>query len=228
MSSEHSSPRQGLILYGIRKSSVEPRPIATEILLSLLRCVRAFTASQVADGFLAGNGRQASRLLATLVSQQLLVRTRVPIREIPACEKPLATWIAGADAPNFETLVVTIRDRWQSAPTKVTSIYLAGPAATSVLGYRATGRLKRPLQASHDLGLAGVYLAVRRDRPHLAKFWFGEDVAPKQLGSVPDAIYIDGAGKTSIAFEFCGLYSAKRLRAFHRHCDQRRLRYELW
>lgn len=88
--------------------------------------------------------------------------------------------------------------------------------------------LSHPLQASHDLGLAGTYLAVRRERPDVARFWFGEDVAPKQFGAVPDAIYIDQQGNTRIAFEFCGLYSAKRLRTFHRHCAQRRLGYELW
>lgn len=199
-----------------------------EILLSLCCCVRALTARQIADGFFDGNVRVAIRQLNSLVSQQLLVKTRLPVREIPEFANPLATWRVGEDLPNFGSIVVTIRNRWQSAPTKVTSIYLAGPVAARLLGYRVTGKLKRPLQASHDLGLAGVYLAVRRDRPHLAKFWFGEDVAPKQLGSVPDAIYIDGDGKTSIAFEFCGLYSVSRLRAFHHHCAQRRIRYELW
>jgi hypothetical protein len=215
-------------LYAKRKSSTEKQPIAMEILFSLSCCVRAFTASQVADGFFSGNGQKANRMLAGLVSQQLIFKVRVPVREIPAAEKPLATWTEGANAPQFDSLVVKIRDRWQTAPTKVTSIYLAGPAAAGLLGYRTAGRLKRPLQASHDIGLAGVYLAVRRDRQELATFWYGEDVAPKQLGSVPDAIYIDGDGKRSLAFEFCGLYSANRLRSFHRHCAGRRLRYELW
>jgi len=215
-------------LYANRKNPIETQPIAMEILLSLSRCVRAFTATQVAAGFFAGNGQKASRLLTSLVSQKLAVQTRVPVREIPASQNPLVTWRVGAEAPKFDSLVVKIRDRWQSAPTKVTSIYLAGPVATRLLGYETAGRLKRPLQASHDIGLAGVYLAVRRDRPELAKFWFGEDVAPKQTGSVPDAIYIDADGRTSLAFEFCGLYSVNRLRSYHHHCAERRLRYELW
>lgn len=217
-----------LVLYANQKSPTEMKPVAMEILLALSCCVRAFTARQVADGFFAGNGKKAGRLLASLVLQQLLVKIRVPVREISAIEKPLATWRVGANAPEFGSLVVKIRNRWHSGPTKVTSIYLAGPVAMRLLGYRTTGRLKRPLQASHDIGLAGAYLAVRRDRPELAKFWYGEDVAPKQLGSVPDAIYINDEGTTSLAFEFCGLYSANRLRTFHRHCAERRLRYELW
>tara|TARA_R110002073_G_scaffold149534_13_gene303335 strand:+ start:13526 stop:14128 length:603 start_codon:yes stop_codon:yes gene_type:complete len=199
-----------------------------EILLALSCCVRAFTACQIADGFFEGNINKARRLIVILVSQRLLVKNRLPIRQLPALERPLAKWRAGEDAPEFEAIVVKIRNRWQAAPTKVTPIYLAGPSAKRVLGYRATGTLKRHLQASHDLGLASVYLAVRRDRPQLAKFWYGEDIAPKLLGSVPDAIYINGDGKSSLAFEFCGLYSAKRLRTFHRHCAQRRLGYELW
>ncbi|WP_417377250.1 hypothetical protein [Gimesia maris] len=215
-------------LYANWKSPAAQQPVAIVLLLALSCCVRAFTARQIADGYFDGNVNKARRLMVILVSQQLLVKNRLSIRQLPPLERPLAKWRAGEESPEFEAIVVKIRNRWQTAPTKVTPIYLAGPAAMRVLGYRATGTLKRPLQASHDLGLASVYLAVRRDRPELAKFWYGEDIAPKQLGSVPDAIYIDGDGTPSLAFEFCGLYSAKRLRTFHRHCAQRRLGYELW
>ncbi len=228
MFTRHSSSRQELVLYASRKTAIEKQTCTMEILRALSCCVRAFTRRQIAQGYFAGNGQRAGRVLASLVTKQLIVKNQIPVREILVSAQPLATWCVGEEVPNFESVVVTIRKRWQSAPTKVTPVYLAGPVTTSLLGYRATGRLKRPLQASHDLGLAEVYLTVRQDRPHLAKFWFGEDIAPKQLGSVPDAIYINGDGKTSLAFEFCGLYSVKRLRAFHHHCAQRRLRYELW
>ncbi len=224
----HFNQRQELVLHVSRKSPTENQAICMEILLALTCCVRAFNLRQIADGYFAGNVNKARRLLSGLVSQQLLIKNRLPIRELQPLELPLAKWRVGEDAPNFGSLVVTIRSRWQSAPTKLTPIYLAGPSAARMLGYRTIGTLKRPLQASHDLGLAGVYLAVRRDRHQLAMFWYGEDIAPKQLGSVPDAIYIDGDGNTELAFEFCGLYSVNRLRTFHRHCAERRLSYELW
>ncbi len=217
-----------LILNNNQKYLTVKHPMAMEILLALSCCVRVFTTGQLADGFFEGNRGKAARVLSILQSHQLLVKNRLPIREIAAAHKPLATWRVGEQPPQFNALVVAIRNRWQLAPTRVTTIYLAGPAAQRVTGYSATGKLIRPLQASHDLGLAGVYLAVRRDRPQLAKFWHGEDIITVQVGAIPDAVCINGAGKPQLAVEFCGLYSANRLRSFHRHCAARRLGYELW
>lgn len=210
------------------KYPIVRHPMAMEILLALSRCVRALTAGQIADGFFAGNLGRATRTLSILQAQQLLVKNRLPIREIAAAHQPLATWRVGEQAPPFNAIVVAIRNRWQLAPTRVTTVYLAGPAAQRVTGYRAAGKLKRPLQASHDLGLSGVYLAVRRDRPQLAICWRGEDIITNSVGAVPDAICIDGSGNPQLAIEFCGLYSTSRLRSFHRHCAARRLSYELW
>lgn len=204
------------------------RPPAGDILIALCRCVRAFLYRQIAEGYFHGDRAKAIRKIATLEASDLIVRRKLLIRDIGSLDGQIFSWVPGDKPPRFQAIVGQVRRRWVTTPTKVAFVVLAGPRAQSLLGYRASGSLRRPLQASHDLGLAEAYLAVLRDRPAIAKDWKGEDVAPKQRGSVPDAMYIEPNGATRIAFEFCGLYSANRLQAFHRHCEERKLSYELW
>lgn len=199
-----------------------------DLLVALSFRVRGFTKTQIAQGFFDGDERKADRTINGYLKSQLLVADRLLIRELPSPAAPLYVWPSGKTKLKFHGLVAKARQRWQSVPAKMTKVYFCGSLATKLIGGAAQQGFKRPLQASHDIGLAATYLAVRRDRPELAKFWIGEDVAPRQLGQIPDAIIVNVGGQPTMAVEFCGLYSAKRLQRFHQFCVEREMPYELW
>lgn len=210
----------------IKQSIVAPP--TDDMLLALTNCVRCFTREQIRDSYFEGRRNAANWRIGQCVANGLLVAKQVLVRELPTPAGPIFTWSAGQASLPVQKLVSLTRARWETVETKQLTIYLRGPLAAKLFGGKYKGKLIRSLQASHDLGLSGSYLTVRRDRPQIAKGWLGEDVAPKQRGAIPDAVYVDGRGTIRTAFEFCGLYSAKRLQAFHRHCANRGLSYELW
>lgn len=195
---------------------------------ALTHCVRAFSREQIAAEYF-GNQPHKLDQLSDYVERGLLVNIAILVRQMPIPTEPLFAWSVGDAAPDFQKLVALVRNRWSSVPTRKTQVYLRGPVATKLLGGVAGNPLKRPLQASHDIGLSGVYLSNRRTRPEVAKYWFGEDLISGLYGRVvPDALYINEQSESELAIEFCGLYSASRYKKFHGACAERRLSYELW
>ncbi|MEZ6081908.1 MAG: hypothetical protein R3C56_41405, partial [Pirellulaceae bacterium] len=81
------------------------------------------------------------------------------------------------------------------------------------------GQLPHPLQASHELGLADVYLHFLWCRAAEAKSWVGEDALLGSLKKcqVPDAVILAADGGPKLAIELGGVYSAERLRKFHKY-----------
>jgi hypothetical protein len=204
-----------------------------EILSTLSRRVRLFSLTQIAS-FWWGEGEVAlantRRRLAKLTGADLLRRLSamaIPIPDLPA---PMARWRPGEPEPDFGAAAWKLQKRWKEPPQK-TTIYIATARAAGIYGGRARGQLKRQLQATHDLGVASLYLRLLRHDPAAANSWVGEDMLRLyRLGQkIPDAALADSAASTpNLILEFGGAYDVRRLRRFHEDCLKKTTPYEIW
>ena len=97
-------------------------------------------------------------------------------------------------------------------------------------GGRRSGELKHPLQATHDLGVAQIWLQLQATATAWADAWRGEDIlAHTRRGEkCPDAFIVNEQQEVFCVIEFGGAYSAQRVREFHEDCVERNLPYQLW
>ena len=105
----------------------------------------------------------------------------------------------------------------------------AGKRAANVYGTSA-GRLAAVNHRDHDALLGAVFAHYRLNRPHEAVDWIGEDARPKAGFRIkdPDAFLVDAAGTPYRAIESAGGYAPAQVEAFHQHCVENQLAYELW
>ena len=123
-----------------------------------------------------------------------------------------------------------MQSRWERNFTTQT-LYVATSEAARLLGGKARGELPHRYQATHDLGVAEIYLRIRDSRTEQLQYWIGEDMlAPHRRGQkLPDAIIASRPGATpKLVLEFGGAYDKARLREFHEDCSSRALPYEIW
>jgi hypothetical protein len=176
----------------------------------------------------------AGRRLMRLCSARLLLRTRVLVHPILDLQSPVVTWSPGQPQPDFGAVSYALKARWTSSACPST-VYFAALRTVHLFG-GAGGTLDYPLQATHDLHVAAIYIRLRQDDPELAARWQGEELLregrKKGRGKVCDAALVSvlpsGKVKLTRAVEFGGSYRADRVRAFHRVMENRRLPYELW
>lgn len=201
-----------------------------EILHALCRAVRLLAWEQVLTWWPTPSGpRLAYRRLDTLIRSGLIARYRVHARPVIWPVRPAIVWSPGECVPNMYRISSLLRARWIRPPETVT-VYVATKHAAKLLGGVARGKVGTPYQASHDLGVASVFLYFRRFRPDDAAAWIGEDFSgrAKRGNKRPDAVVIDDARKRHFAVEFGAGYPPSRLFAFHRHCEKHNLNYEVW
>jgi len=186
---------------------------------------------QLAHAFFDGNEASANRRLGQLVDKGILTENRLLARVLPSPVQPLYVWEPGFPEPAFEHHSRLLKQRWSRlAPRRVTT-FMAAERFSRLVGRRAVGRLKHPLQVSHDLGLASVFLFFLHYHPSVALRWVGEDflaACTMRARGVPDAVIISNGTAPEMAVELGGVYSAKRLYKFHRYCFARELIYEVW
>jgi hypothetical protein len=196
----------------------------------LTRKVRALSLRQVADHYYDGERANARRRLRQLVAAGLLVRATVIARPLPVLLGPVVVWQPGEPAPAAGVVSNQLKARWQNRPARACRVVLATAHAAHLTGGRASGQLPRDTQATHDLGVAAVYLHFRRTDARRAAAWRGEDVmaATRQGQKCPDAFLVDAAGTVQAVVEFGGAYDPDRVRAFHLDCADRGLPYEVW
>jgi hypothetical protein len=151
----------------------------------------------------------------------------VNLRSMPAIE-PLFAWAPGRPDPNIERVSDAAKSRWTD-PAVPTQVAFAGTRAANVYGSTG-GRLAALNHRDHDAHLGSVFALYRVKRAHEATDWVGEDARPKAGFRIkdPDALLIDAAGRPYRAIECAGSYSAEQVAAFHEHCLENRLPYELW
>jgi hypothetical protein len=198
---------------------------------------RLFSLEQAAatwwSGFASGIVAARARL-ARLETAGLLVKRVFPTHPLLALDAPLVVWRPGDDLPDFGSISYRLQKRWNLG-TVPTTTYIATTLATKLMGGlrrgdKADGRLRHPLQATHDLHVAELYLRFLRSEPALAECWVSEEVLQKRNPGkkASDGALLDRAGEIRLAIEFGGSYRSRRVKSFHRECARKNLPYELW
>lgn len=192
--------------------------------------VRLFGLRQIADHWWDGDLANARRRLRLLVDVDLLQRITVHARTLPVIDRPVAVWHADQAAPSADKVAQALQSRWRRRAVRAQTAYIATARAGQLFGGRARGELKNPLQATHDLGVAAVWLHLDVHEPELADAWIGEDLmAHTRSGEkCPDAFIVEDSGNVRCVIEFGGAYDANRVRAFHQDCADRALPYQIW
>ena len=192
--------------------------------------VRLLGLRQVADHWWDGDLANARRRLRLLVDVDLLKRITVHARTLPAIDRPIAIWQPNQAAPSAGQVAQALQSRWRRRAVRAQTAYIATARAIQLFGGKGRGELKNPLQATHDLGVAAVWLHLDTHDPELADAWKGEDLmADTRRGEkCPDAFIVEDSGDVRCVIEFGGAYDANRVRAFHRDCSDRATPYQIW
>lgn len=206
------------------------QPRDREVLQALAHQVRLFSQRQIADNFWEGALPNARRRMKQLAEQALVSKITVQARTAPSLESPLASWRPGDSVPEFGQIAYRCQARWRLRPVRPCTTWVVTEQGAQHFGGVRRGTLQHPTQATHDLGVAAVWLRLRQIAPQWAAAWRGEDVlAHTRRGEkVPDAFLVDAAGQIVAVIEFGGGYDADRVAAFHTDCAQRGLPYQLW
>lgn len=202
-----------------------------DIVEALAAKVRLLTTSQVARGWWGpGTSREhdARTRLRRLARAGLLCSYRVNLHPLWELGGPVVRWGPGDPDPDAEAAARVLQARW-TEPARPTTVYAASPAAASLFGCSGGG-LPDLTHRDHDLLLGQVFVTYLRTEPDAARRWVGEAARPKAGYRIkdPDAFLLDEAGDTLRVVESGGKYDAARVAAFHEHCAERRLAYELW
>lgn len=168
--------------------------------------------------------------LKRLRTMGLLGEARATAIELPELLGPLVSWSPGEWVPEFGAVAWILRKRWQCEPAPVV-LYYATTRCAQLYGGRRSGFPSCAAHISHDLGVTEMFLAIKRDAPHLLKLWVDENrLAPYRRGQkLPDAVLADSPSSVPLrVLEFGGRYGKTRLRDFHDDCEERGLPYEIW
>lgn len=205
----------------------------SQILKTLSLKVRMLSLEQIASAWWSparGAEALARRRMGMLAEAGLVSRLYAQVRPLPQKTSPVISWRPGAPPPDFSAAAWKLQARW-TAPPRRTSIYIATRTAANQFGGRLRGKVRYDLQATHDLGVAQIYLHILRTDPSSAERWVGEDILrfsrPRQ--KLPDAAIAREKDKRIItAIEFGGAYDAGRLQDFHQAMAARNMPYQVW
>jgi hypothetical protein len=210
-----------------------------EILIALTHKVRLLSLEQIARTWWGASpsGIATARKRLTLLTGKAAVNSaytnvmrRLRLNAHPELKLsgPIFTWSPGDPAPPFGALAYRLQTRWKEA-VRPTTVYIATEKAARYFGGFG-GKLRRPLQATHDLHVAQIYLHFLTTDPARAAAWVSEErFAPERRHEkLPDAVLHDAHGNITLVIEFGGAYDAKHVERVHRDCVTRSLPYELW
>lgn len=200
------------------------------LLLALVQKVRAFSLRQTARHWWAGDMANARRRLKMLAESEFLRLVTVSARSLPPLQTPVIVWQPGQAAPDFGKIAYQLKLRWKHRPARLVTTVVGTARSARLLGGKARGDLKCGTQATHDLGVAAVWLRLHAERPAWAAAWRGEDVMAhtRRNQKLPDAFIVNGRGEPVWIIEFGGAYDAARVKDFHSDCADRSLPYEMW
>ena len=200
-----------------------------DLLDTLTLRVRLLTLRQVTELWwpTGENQRCARRRLECLATAKLVEIHRVNAHPLLPVRSPLFAWQPGDADPDCEQLAESCK-RW-IRPAVPMTVCVAAPLAANLLGSTACGVPHRD-HRNHDLRLASVYAAYRRQKPLLAALWVGEHGLPKAGHRIkdPDAFLRRKDGRVVRVIESAGRYSEVQVQSFHDHCEANELPYELW
>lgn len=201
------------------------------ILLTLAEKVRCLSIAQIGAFWWADSAKPqetARTRLRALEKLGWLEICQVYARPLIALDEPIVCWHPGDETPNFAAISHHIKNRFSGA-ARATSVAVASREADKRYGCPA-GHPPRRSEATHDLGLAAVYLRFLRCDPARAKAWISEAslvaAGEGRTSKLADALLRFPSGETVI--EFGGEYGKSKLQAFHDDCAERDRSYELW
>jgi len=201
------------------------------ILVTLAEKVRCLSLQQIA-GYWWNDCRRpretARGRLRELDSLGWVELHQVFARPLIDLTEALARWREGDAPPNFAAISHVLKNRFKE-PAKATPVAIASRQTGKRYGCPA-GRSPRRSEATHDLGLASVYLHFLRNEPAWAEAWISEArliaAGEGRASKLADALVRTPSGETVI--EFGGEYGKAKLEAFHEDCAERGRSYELW
>ena len=201
-----------------------------DLLSTLSLRVRMLSHEQIVRTWWQANTHSAMSRLARLMQRGLLRKRLATAIKIGERLLPLTMWSPGEPMQEFGVLAWALKKRW-SSPMEPTTVYFATTHCARLFGGIRLGRIPRAFHVSHDLGVAAMFLAIRRQRPDTISLWIDEDrLAPFRRGEkLPDAVLAAApSASPSYVLEWGGLYSKRRLKSFHLDCEGRGLPYEIW
>lgn len=224
----------------IRRTRTDPAfsrtvtPRVHEALVALTHKVRFLSLDQVARAWWndTSTGRtEARRALRRIEEQGLLAHRTISAHPELLIAAPVYRWEPGDPTPDPNRAAYALRSRW-TKPIQDTLVFVASKRAAERFG-GVGGRIKLPLQATHDLHVATVYLHYRCTMPAAAEQWCSEEILarrsrPRPGEKLPDAVLCNALGEPFFVVEFGGSYGADRVAKLHRYCEERGLAYELW
>lgn len=201
-----------------------------QLLLALVQKVRLFSLRQIAEHWWQDEVANARRRLRALTASSLVQRVTVAARTLPPIDSPIATWKPGQTVPDFGQVSYQLQSRWRRRAVRSIAAYIATDHAAQLFGGKCRGQLKNPLQATHDLGVAAVWLRLHDEAAEWAEAWRGEDLlAHTRRGQkLPDGFIVNADGETVWVIEFGGSYDPSRVQEFHEDCYDRNLPYQIW
>lgn len=206
-------------------------------MLALTHKVRLLSLAQIARTWWnpspagVANARKRLTVLTgnnTLSPDHFMLRLHVNAHSELILGGPLFSWNPGELTPDFGALSYRLQSRWTEA-IKPTTIYIATEKAARHFGGFG-GKLRRPLQVTHDLHVAQIYLHLLKSNRPAACAWISEEqFSPERRHQkLPDAVLRDKNGEITLVIEFGGAYDTKHVERVHRDCVTRSLPYELW
>lgn len=217
----------------LRKSPIALTQRDTEILGMLSLRVRLASVTQISRtwwGRGTDSAQTCCRRLRRLEKAGLLTRRHATVLAMPELEAPLACWRPGSPLPDLGAIAWSLRRRWRGEPV-ATTIFLVTQSCANYFGGRRRGRISRAFQVAHDLGVAEMFMAIRRSDAEAAALWIDEDrLAPaRRRQKLPDAVISHALDSLpELVLEFGGNYSKSRLQAFHDDSESRGLPYQIW
>lgn len=190
----------------------------TDLLSVAVRSISQFT-SGFAHRFWKVNRGVAERRLRKLEQRGLLHGRTVLVSELIGCDSPLCLWHPGESSPNCGHVSYQAKRRWRTLPLKVRRVYYASTLGRALFG-REPVKPPKDIQATHDVGLAAVYLEyLRRYRKLTLTCWRGESEYAHHRGrcvKVEDAMLCRD-GKVLRLIDFAGAYRPDRVQALIEH-----------
>lgn len=205
--------------------------LVLETLTWCVRCAMLEQLQSILDVWVGGRSSAAGAIRRLVKGGE--IESRSAVVSLPEVARPLFIWMPRQAPPNFHALAWSMEKRWKAArPRRVVLCW------ATKQGAKRTGGLacfpERATQVEHDLGTAAVYAYFCQTQPLLAEGWVGEDILRRDftarerwLSKIPDAaIFRDE--RLQYIIEFGGQYSVKRLKRFHKHCQNHNLPYMLY
>lgn len=202
-----------------------------EILSVLTQRVRVLSAEQLGRTWWKGCAtptQQATARMKTLEEAGLVISYRALAHPEIQLPEPVIRWGPGDQEPAFGPASYRLQSRW-TKPFVSTTCFVASKRAGRVSGGFG-GRRSRTSEQTHDIHLSAVFLRYRAAAPDLVPRWTSEAAILRnrdhRRGKLPDAMVVDGDYCRII--EFGGSYGKKKIEAFHNHCLNEDIPYEIW